>query len=85
MIVTSLKEALVKRDESSSVGMSSAIRTMKLTKPAKVPTKACNMSLETYIKQLKTWAEINEDVPEYVKYQDFIESLNTNKDVNDLP
>ena len=87
MIVTSLKEALVKRDESSSVGMSSAIRTMtmKLTKPAKVPTKACNMSLETYIKQLKTWAEINEDVPEYVKYQDFKESLKTNKDITGLP
>ena len=43
------------------------------------------MSLETYIKQLETWAEINEDVPEYIKYQDFIESLKTNKDIKGLP
>ena len=43
------------------------------------------MSLETYIKQLKTWTEIKNDVLEYVKYQDLIESLKTNKEIRGLP
>ena len=36
-------------------------RTAKLTKPAKVPSWTKDMSLETYVKQLTTWQEINED------------------------
>ena len=39
------------------------------------------MSLEMYIKQLTTWREINEDVPEYVKYHDLIEEIKKNKDI----
>ena len=42
------------------------------------------MSLETYIKQLTTWSEINEDVPEHVKYHDLIEELKKNSDINGL-
>ena len=34
-----------------------------------------DMSLETYDKQLTTQSEINEDVPEHVKYHDLIEEL----------
>ena len=44
-----------------------------------------DLSLETYIKQLEMWAEINEDIPEYVKYQDFIENLKVNKEIKGLP
>ena len=39
------------------------------------------MSLETYIKQLASWTEINMDIPEYVKYNDLIEELKKNKDI----
>ena len=41
--------------------------------------------METFVKQLQTWTDINEDVPEFVKYHDFIESLKTNKDIKGLP
>ena len=40
----------------------------KLTKPAKVPSWTKDMSLETYVKQLITWQQINEDIPEFAKY-----------------
>ena len=43
------------------------------------------MTRQTYIKQLETWAEISVDVPEYVKYQGFVESLKINKDIKGLP
>ena len=56
----------------------------KLTKPAKVPSWTKDMSLETYTKQLATWQDINEDVPEYVKYHDLIEELKRNKDIKGL-
>ena len=42
------------------------------------------MSLETYTKQITTWTGINEDVPEYVKFHDFIEELKKNKDIKGL-
>ena len=47
-------------------------RVAKITKPAKVPTWTKKMSLETYVKQLTTWSEINQDDPENVKYPDLI-------------
>ena len=43
------------------------------------------MTLETYIKQLETWAKIHENIPEFVKYHDFIDSLKTNKDIKGQP
>ena len=39
------------------------------------------LSLKTYSKQIATWTGINEDVPEYIKYHDFIEELKKNKDI----
>ena len=57
----------------------------KLMKPAKVPTWMKDLTLETYAKQLHTWSDILEDYPDYVKYQDLVESLKTNKDVKGLP
>ena len=41
--------------------------------------------LETFIKQLLTLADINKDVPEFVKIHDFGESLKVNEEVKDLP
>ena len=60
-------------------------RTTHVTKPAKVPSSTKDISLETYIKQIKTWNEVNEDVPPNTKYQDFVESLKVNKDIQGLP
>ena len=48
-------------------------RVTKFTKPAKNPTWTKDMSLETYNMQLAILIEINEDVLEYVKYNDLIE------------
>ena len=42
------------------------------------------MSLETYIKQLTTWQEIKEDVPEYERYHVLIEELKKNKEIKGL-
>ena len=42
------------------------------------------MSLETYTKQIMTWTGINEGVPEYMKFHDFIEELKKNKDIKGL-
>ena len=39
-----------------------------LTKPAKVPTWTQDLTLETFSKQLQTWSDILEEIPEYVKY-----------------
>ena len=57
----------------------------KLTKPVKVPTWSKNMSLETFKKQLQTYTEINEEVPEFMKYYDLMENLKSNMDIKDLP
>ena len=42
------------------------------------------MSLETYNQQLATWREINEDIPECVKYHDLIKELKRNKEIKGL-
>ena len=60
------------------------VKVTKLTKPAKVPSQTKDMSLETYTTQLTTWQDINEDVPEYVKYHDLIEDMKRNKDIKGL-
>ena len=52
-----------------------------LTKPAKVPTWTKNLTLETYIKQIQTWSDVLEEIPEHVKYADLVESLTTNKEI----
>ena len=50
-----------------------------------MPSWTKDLSLETYIKQIETWNEVNEDVPLNTKYQDFVESLKVNKDIQGLP
>ena len=57
----------VKKSEQTPMSPSSQ-KPRKLTKPAKVPSWTKDMSLETYVKQLTTWQEINEDIPEFAKY-----------------
>ena len=60
-------------------------RTARITKLAKVPSWSKDLSMETYVKQIETWNEINEDVPPNTKCQDFVESLKTNKEIRGLP
>ena len=60
-------------------------KTKLLMKSAKVPACTKDLTLETYTKQLLTWSDILEDIPEYIKYADLMESLKTNKEVRRLP
>ena len=55
-----------------------------MTKPAKVPVWTKDLTLETYIKQIQSWSDVLEEIPEHVKYADLIESLKTNKDIKGL-
>ena len=41
--------------------------------------------METFAKQLQTWTEINEEIPEFMKYHDLVEGLKSRKDIKDLP
>ena len=43
------------------------------------------MSSEIFKKQLMTWTEINNEVPEFMKFHDVIEGLKLNKDIKGLP
>ena len=71
--------------ESLNTKKDDSIRPARVTKPAKVPTWTKDITLETYIKQIETWNEVNEDVPTNTKYQDFVENLKLNKDIKGLP
>ena len=85
--MTTLMNSLKKSESSSdnSFGLTStSSRITKLTKPVKVPFWTKDMSLETYGKQISTWTDINEDVPEYAKYHDLIEELKKNKEIKGL-
>ena len=55
--------------------------TTKLVKPAKVPGWTKEMKLDVYLKALEVWMETNKDVSEGVRYQDVIESLKMNKEI----
>ena len=59
-------------------------RIAKLTKPTNVPSWTKDISLETYVNQLTTWQDINEDVPEYARYHELIEELKKNKDIKKI-
>ena len=72
-----------KREHSPSVHPSSH-RPAKLTKPEKVPSWTKDMSLQTYVKQLTTWQQINEDIPEFGKFLELIEELKKNKEIRGL-
>ena len=55
-----------------------------LTKPAKVPAWTKDLTLETYTKQIQTWSDVLEEIPEHVKYADLVENLKTNKEIKGL-
>ena len=55
-----------------------------LAKPAKVPVWTKDLTLETYIKQVQSWTDVLEDIPEHVKFAVLIESLKINKDIKEL-
>ena len=77
-------ENMTKKDKalySSAAGLTPGSRVTKLTTPAKVLSWSKDMSLETYTKQLQTWTEINEEVPEFIKFHDVIKGLKTNNDI----
>ena len=38
-----------------------------------------------YIKQIQSWSDVLEEIPEHVKYADLIESLKTNTQIKGLP
>merc|ERR1712101_59684 len=59
-------------------------KTNKLIKPAKVPSWSKGMQLRAYIKSIEVWMENNKDMPENSKYQEIIESLKINKDIEGL-
>ena len=56
-----------------------------LTKPAKVLVWTKDLTLETYIKQIQSWSDVLEEIPEHVKYADLIEILKTNTQIKGLP
>ena len=96
LLLEGLKRAMVQISGQNAENMSVLVESLKakkddvvrparVTKPAKVPTWTKDISLETYIKQIETWNEVNEDVPTNTKYQDFVENLKMNKDVKGLP
>ena len=71
--------------KSDSTGVSTVNNKPKLlTKPAKVPMWTKDLTLETYIKQVQSWTDVLEDIPEHVKFADLIESLKTNKEIKGL-
>merc|ERR1712082_541517 len=59
-------------------------RPNKLVKPAKVPSWTKSMKLEAYRKALEVLMEMNKDVSEAVRFQDVIESLKINKEIEGL-
>ena len=77
-------ENMTKKDKalySSAAGLTPGSRVTKLTKPAQVLSCSKDTSLETYTKQLQTWTEINEEVPEFLKFHNIIEGLKINKEI----
>ena len=63
-LVSSIKENIVK-DGVTNTSASSVLETRvtKLTKLIKVLIWSRNMTLETFVKQLETWLELNEEIP----------------------
>ena len=61
-----------------------SVRMTQVTKPAKVLNWTKYFSFETFIKQIKTWNEINEFVFTNTKYQDFMETLKMNMEIEGL-
>ena len=75
----------LKMRKTDSTGVSTVNNKPKLlTKPAKVPMWTKDLMLETYIKQVQSWTDVLEDIPEHVKFADLIESLKINKEIKGL-
>ena len=58
--------------------------TNKLIKPAKVPVWSKGMQLTPFIKSLEVWMENNKELPDHSKYNEIIESLKLNKEIEGL-
>ena len=86
-LVSSFKDSPSK-DEPSTPGSTSSSTTSKvtkLTKLIKIRTWSRNISLETFKKQLQSWTDSNEEIPEFLKYHELIKSSKSNRDIKDLP
>ena len=59
-------------------------RPNKLVKPTKVPSWCTGMKYQAYKKSIEVWEENNKDMPETARYQDVIESLKQNKNIEGL-
>ena len=46
-------------------------------KPRLLTTWTWDLPLEIFSKQIQTWSDILQEIPEYVKYADLVESLET--------
>ncbi len=49
-----------------------------------MPSWSKDMKLDAYVKALEVWMEMNKDVGEAVRFQDVIESLKMNKEIEGL-
>ena len=59
-------------------------RPNKLVKPTKVPSWCTGMKYQAYKKSIEVWEENNKDMSETARYQDVIESLKQNKNIEGL-
>ena len=73
----------IRRDDTADASVVNN-KSRLLTKPAKVPMWTENLILETFTKQIQTWLDDLEEIPEHVKYADLVKSLKTNKEIKGL-
>ena len=59
-------------------------RPSKLVKPTKVPSWGTGMEYKAYKKSIEVWDQNNKDMPQPARYQEVIESIKQNKDIEDL-
>ena len=81
----SLMETMEKKcsDKHKSCPGATPLTMARVVKLAEVPLQKKSMSLDTYTKQLNIWQTSNADVLESTQFQDFMESLKMNKEIND--
>ena len=60
------------------------VRPNKLVKQTKVPSWCKGMKYQAYKKSIEVWEENNKDMSETARYQDVIESLKQNKNIEGL-
>ena len=60
------------------------VRPNKLVKQTKVPSWCKGMKYQAYKKSIDVWEENNKDISKAARYQDVIESLKLNKDIEGL-